>query len=141
MLSLPDTFTQFTELGEADIGTLHGDHVSVVVIHIKNARFLMDDWAPAVQILQDQWHGKRQQQQQRYPQPDGKPLGGVLSTRDSCRFYTEPTAGDGPPQRLEYQGRSEFVPPVNDEHPEVFLAFLRTCLDGLGASGFEVDVT
>ncbi|RAH41275.1 uncharacterized protein BO95DRAFT_468019 [Aspergillus brunneoviolaceus CBS 621.78] len=138
MLSLPETFTQFTELGEADIGTLHGDHVSVVVIHIKNARLLRDDWAPAVQILQDQWHSKRRQQQ-RHPQPDGKPLCGVLSTRDSCRFYTEPTAGDGPPQRLQYQGRSEFAPPVDDKHPEVFLAFLWTCLDGCGASGLGVD--
>ncbi|RAH69300.1 uncharacterized protein BO66DRAFT_439370 [Aspergillus aculeatinus CBS 121060] len=127
MLSLPETFTQFTELGEADIGTLHGDHVSVVVIHIRNARLLRNDWAPAVQILQDQWHA------------DGKPLGGVLSTRDSCRFYTEPTAGDGPPQRLEHQGRSEFAPPVDDEHPEVLLAFLWTCLDGCGASGLGVD--
>ncbi|PYH78040.1 hypothetical protein BO82DRAFT_367942 [Aspergillus uvarum CBS 121591] len=109
MLNLPDTFTQFTELGEVDISTLHGDHVTVVVIYIKDSRLLRDDWAPAVQIIQDQWYGKRQQQQRRHSQPHRKPLGGILSTRDSCCLYTEPPARDGPPQHLEYQGRSEFA--------------------------------
>ncbi|PYI31479.1 hypothetical protein BP00DRAFT_415521 [Aspergillus indologenus CBS 114.80] len=144
MLNIPDTFTQFTELGEVDIGTLHGDHVTVVVIHIKDPRLLKDDWAPATQILEDQWQGKRQRQQQRqqqYPQPHGKPLGGILSTRDSCRFYTESPARDGPPQRLEYKDRSEFAPLADDADPEVFLAFLRTCLDGSPASGLGLDVS
>ncbi|PYH43512.1 uncharacterized protein BP01DRAFT_384445 [Aspergillus saccharolyticus JOP 1030-1] len=113
---------------KAEISTLCGAQVNVVVLYLTDARMLAEDWAPAIQMLQEQWQTHRQAQSEFA----GKPLGGILLTAKGLRLYAPASADDGQPQGFEHEGRSEFPPLELEEAPEIFFAFLDRCLHGLG---------
>ncbi|RAH81756.1 hypothetical protein BO86DRAFT_399592 [Aspergillus japonicus CBS 114.51] len=76
-----DCSKQLTQFGEVEFAAAYTDMRCGVFIELKDPRPLTQDWATAVQILQDQWQSfcKR-------PEYRDQLLFGVLGTEDICRF-------------------------------------------------------
>ncbi|OJK02216.1 hypothetical protein ASPACDRAFT_114927 [Aspergillus aculeatus ATCC 16872] len=142
MTRVEPTITQTTPHGEVEIQTMSGDHLNLVVLRTQDPRFEADDWAPALQLLQEQWKSKRQDE---HLECRDQPIGGMICAGSHFRLYIESLTadGNGPARRFVYQGRNEFhefpphVQPFVRMPPTVFLEFIRS----VRAGGPQRDVS
>ncbi|RAK82260.1 uncharacterized protein BO72DRAFT_443703 [Aspergillus fijiensis CBS 313.89] len=136
MTRVEPTTTQTTPQGVIEIQIMTGGHLNLVVLRTQDPRFEVDDWAPALQLLQEQWRRKRQDE---HLECRDQPIGGMICVGPYIRLYIEPLTadgGNGPARRFEFQGRNEFddfgphVQPFEGMPPIVFLEFIRTVRAG-----------
>ncbi|RAH71106.1 uncharacterized protein BO66DRAFT_58290 [Aspergillus aculeatinus CBS 121060] len=131
MTRVGPTTTQTTPHGVIEIQIMSGGPLNLVVLRTQDPRFEVDDWAPALQLLHEQWRRRRQDE---HLECRDQPIGGMICVGRYIRLYIEPLTADGhgPARRFEFQGRNEFddfgphVQPSEGMPPIHFLEFIRT---------------
>ncbi|RAH81759.1 hypothetical protein BO86DRAFT_389263 [Aspergillus japonicus CBS 114.51] len=127
-------FTEVEDLPGLDV-------CSIAILRLENVDYpelIADEWALALQILQNVWRDRRLKS----PALSSRQLGGVLVARGCIRMFIEgplETGDCGQPLCWEYKGVDKFVEMHLEQNYQDFQAAFEAFFDDLGDET-EVEV-